>query len=218
MKKEMKRAYFADSDMVLVGTFGKSVGLHGALRVFFETDFKETLQNGTRFYIRFEDFARAFRGVDGFKGFLDSINASLDLEDLKDLSNLKDLETKKRAFLPITLKSYKPHNDTIKWYEFSTRDMSEALRNIAFYSTIEDTRRDCKLNDGEFFYFDIIGMEVEEDGETLGVIKDIMQIANTYYFMLEKDFLIPYIDRYVLKIDVSNKKIYTKDAKYLKMF
>ena len=59
---------------------------------------------------------------------------------------------------------------------------------------------------------------------SLGLIEDIQRMGDTDYLVvktahslieegLSKNFLLPYIDRYVTGADIEKKEVYTKDAK-----
>ena len=80
------------------------------------------------------------------------------------------------------------------------------------------------MQKGEFFYFDIIGLEIHEDGAILGRVKDISQIGSSYLFEVEtdkglisqalpKEFFIPYVDAYVKEISLNERKIFTQNAR-----
>ncbi len=95
--------------------------------------------------------------------------------------------------------------------------------NVKLYSTEEETRENCQLEDGQYFWFDLIGCEVYEDGLLLGVVDEIERFSIDDYFSIKTDsaliskgeskgFLIPYVDRYVVSIDIEDKRIELKDA------
>ncbi|MBN6185856.1 ribosome maturation factor RimM [Aneurinibacillus sp. BA2021] len=69
-----------------------------------------------------------------------------------------------------------------------------------------------ELPEGEFYFQDIIGCEVfTEEGERLGVIKEILQPGANDVWVVKpdkgKDILLPYIEPVVKQIDISAKKI-----------
>jgi 16S rRNA processing protein RimM len=69
-----------------------------------------------------------------------------------------------------------------------------------------------ELNEGEFYYHEIIGCSVETvDGEKLGKIKEILSTGANDVWVIQrngvKDALIPYIKDVVQKIDIDNKLI-----------
>ncbi|WP_155286661.1 ribosome maturation factor RimM [Lacticaseibacillus zhaodongensis] len=67
------------------------------------------------------------------------------------------------------------------------------------------------LNDGEFFYKDVIGMQVQtEDGIKVGTISEILSPGANDVWVVRRpgksDLLLPYIDSVILQVDVANKK------------
>ena len=67
------------------------------------------------------------------------------------------------------------------------------------------------LEDGEFYYHEIIGLEVYENDILLGTIKEILQPgANDVWVVKRKgkrDLLLPYIPPVVLNVDIPNKRV-----------
>ena len=67
------------------------------------------------------------------------------------------------------------------------------------------------LEDGEFYYHEIIGLEVYEDDVLLGTIKEILQPgANDVWVVKRKgkrDLLLPYIPPVVLGIDIEQGRV-----------
>ena len=67
------------------------------------------------------------------------------------------------------------------------------------------------LDDGEFYYHEIIGLEVYEGDNLIGTIKEILQPgANDVWVVKRKgkrDLLLPYIPPVVLNVDIPNKRV-----------
>lgn len=67
------------------------------------------------------------------------------------------------------------------------------------------------LNEGEFYYHEIIGLEVYENDQLLGEISEILQPgANDVWVVKRKgkrDLLLPYIPPVVLKVDLPNNRV-----------
>jgi 16S rRNA processing protein RimM len=114
----------------------------------------------------------------------------------------------------------------IKFVGYDSLEKAKELIHTKLYSTIEESREICELEEDEFFWFDIFGLKVIENGETLGIVKEIERIGATDYFHISTDeklvksglpklFLIPYLDQYVLNVDVENGEIQTSGAKDL---
>jgi 16S rRNA processing protein RimM len=98
------------------------------------------------------------------------------------------------------------------------------LTNTKLYANEEQTKENCELGEGQHFWFDVIGCIVKQDDEVLGMVDDIQRMADTDYLAvktdtslveagLSKQFLLPYIERYIIKVDTKEKIVYTKDAK-----
>ena len=112
----------------------------------------------------------------------------------------------------------------IRFQGYESIDTAKKLTNAKVFSTIEQTKENCDLQEGEHFWFDIIGSTVKQDDEVLGMIEDIQRMLDTDYLSIRTDpvlikagmpkhFLLPYIKRYVLKADTKDKVVYTQDAK-----
>ena len=75
-----------------------------------------------------------------------------------------------------------------------------------------DREHGDKLDEGEYYIADILGMKVyTEEGELLGEVRDVIETgANDVYAVKregKKDLLIPAIKSCVLSIDVENEKM-----------
>ena len=87
-------------------------------------------------------------------------------------------------------------NDIEKYRDFSLKVAEENLTD---------------LEDGEFYYHEIIGLEVYENDVLLGTIKEILQPgANDVWVVKRKgkrDLLLPYIPPVVLGIDIEQGRV-----------
>ncbi len=122
----------------------------------------------------------------------------------------------------LTIEYYHKNRDIIKFKEINSREEAQKYVNKTLFSTIEDTKINCKLEKDEFFWFDIIGCQIEENNQILGRVVEIEEFGMNDYLVIKTDpqinskvktFYIPYIDKYISKVDISNKIIKTKDAK-----
>ena len=113
---------------------------------------------------------------------------------------------------------------TIRFTGYESIDSAKKLTNTKLFADEKQTKENCDLNEGQHFWFDIIGCVLKQDDEVLGVIEDIQRMADTDYLSiktdailveagLSKNFLLPYIERYIIKADTDEKIVYTKDAK-----
>lgn len=87
-------------------------------------------------------------------------------------------------------------NDIEKFRDFSLKVAEEDLSD---------------LEDGEFYYHEIIGLEVYENDVFIGTIKEILQPgANDVWVVKRKgkrDLLLPYIPSVVLGIDIEQGRV-----------
>lgn len=124
----------------------------------------------------------------------------------------------------LIIESYNSKNDTVKFKGIDTMDEVKKLTNRTLYSTLEDTKDNCKLDKDQYFWFDLIDCQIVEEGETLGVVKDIQRLPLSDYLSIQtskelvakdlaKNFLIPYLDQYILDVELDSKTITTKGAK-----
>ena len=109
----------------------------------------------------------------------------------------------------------------VKLKGVDTPEDAKKLTNRILYTTEEETKQNIKLKKDEYFWFDIIGCEVFEDGKRLGIVKDIER-ADVDYLIINTDenlikegypkrFLIDF-KRNVKDVDIENKRIEATSA------
>lgn len=120
--------------------------------------------------------------------------------------------------------SYNKAREIIRFRGYESMDSAKKLTNTKLYASEEQTKEICNLKEGEYFWFDIIGCKIIENGEVLGIVKDIERLAVNDFLQIDtaseliengmpKSFLIPYIPRYVLNVNLETKEIEVCDAK-----
>lgn len=106
----------------------------------------------------------------------------------------------------------------VKLVGVSTPEGAKCFTNKKLYVTKEQTRESCKLKENQFFYFDIIGFTITQQAKKLGIIDDIERIGSVDYLIIKtnqelvtakfsKSFLIPYIKKFIIKVDVKYRTI-----------
>lgn len=159
------------------------------------------------------------------------LGRTVGLKGALKLHNLSDFESqfKKGAKFftkdgsELVIKSYEKIQKLVIFEDFESIEKASELVNLVLLRSIEDTRKFCKLEKGEFFYFDIIGCKICENDEILGFVSDIIQSGAGFLFCintqdhliqkgLAKEFFVPYNDHFVLNVDIKNKKISTQNA------
>jgi 16S rRNA processing protein RimM len=112
----------------------------------------------------------------------------------------------------------------ISFKGYSGIDYAKKLTNAKIYASLEETRERCELKKNEHFWFEIEECSIMENDVVLGKISEMQRLADVDYLFIEtneklveeglsKTFLVPYIDRYIVKKDMESKIIFTKDTK-----
>ena len=121
--------------------------------------------------------------------------------------------------LQLKVLEYNSSRELVKFENYEDVDTAKKLTNQELYSTIEQTKENCKLGKNEFLWFDLISCEVFENDLKLGKVKEIQRYPLNDYLEITTDielvnkgypkvFLIPHIfDKFVLNIDIENKRI-----------
>lgn len=119
---------------------------------------------------------------------------------------------------------YNAKRELILFENYEDVELAKKLTNSQLFVSQEQTRQNCNLAKNEFFWFDLMDCEVFEGDLNLGVVSDIHRYPSSDYLEIKtsedlvkkelpKQFLIPHIfDRYILDVDIENKKINVKDA------
>lgn len=99
----------------------------------------------------------------------------------------------------------------LKLEGINDRNAAEAAKGRDIFITEDDLP---ELEEGEYYVRDLIGMTVEEDGNVLGKVTDVLQNTAQDVFEVErnngKQLLIPRVDEFVLDIDLDTRKIKVK--------
>lgn len=156
----------------------------------------------------------------GFKG-----EAKLHLE-----CDFPEQFAKGRAFTTgkydLTIQYYHPDRGVVKFVGIDSIEDLQKFVNQPLLTTQEESRQRCRLAAGEYFWFDIIGLDVYEDDQLLGRVDEIERMAGTDMLLVQtaqqwvdaklaRSFLIPYLDRYILKVDQDAKRVIVRFAKDL---
>lgn len=125
----------------------------------------------------------------------------------------------------LTIDKFDANRMIIQFEEINNIDDAKLLNSRLLYMTREETRRYCHIESNEYFWFDIIGCKVFDDDNFIGDVTDITRIGNTDYLIIRinnnlifelnlriNNFMIPYIDRYILDVDLKIKRINVIDS------
>ena len=114
------------------------------------------------------------------------------------------------------INTYRKHKNfdmiTLKGYS----NINEVLKYKGKYVYVDNN--DIVLDNNKYLDEDLIGLNVIYEDNDKGVITDIERYEKTVLFNIkgnDKEYLIPYNDNLIDKIDINDKKIYIKDIKGL---
>ena len=115
------------------------------------------------------------------------------------------------SYIPVKVKSHRVNKnfDLLKFADMYHINDVEKYKGCEL---LVDTANLSKLDDKEFYYYEIIGCKViTTEGILLGEIVDILQTgANDVWIVRKKgkkDVLIPYIEDVVKAVDIENKTV-----------
>jgi 16S rRNA processing protein RimM len=140
-----------------------------------------------------------------------------------ELKVLSDFEYKDRSFkvnneiminnIMHTITSIRYHKNYILMGIDNKNNINDILKYVGFNIYIR--KDDLNLQAGEFLLKDLIGLDVIDDKNYLGKVKEIVLGRHNNFIKVsgEKEFLIPFIDNYI--VGVTEKEIKTKNAKDL---
>ncbi len=123
----------------------------------------------------------------------------------------------------LEVESFNEKKNTILFRGFQSRESAAKLVNVNLFTTKDESLKNCKLETGEFFWFEMIGSSVVDDDKEIGVVDDIQRIAQSDYLIIKtsyglvkeglpKLFYLPYVDRYIVDFNKDNRVVTTKDA------
>ena len=118
----------------------------------------------------------------------------------------------------ITLSDVNLDRGLVKVNNLSNPEDAKKFTNAKLFTTYEETRKNCHLDEGEYFFFDLEDCKVYEDGVKLGRVYEIERINITNYLSIVTDealvekgfskrFLVPFIEPFKVDVDIDKKAI-----------
>jgi len=123
----------------------------------------------------------------------------------------------------ITLSDVNLDRGLVKINSITNPEDAKKFTNTKLFTTYEETRKNCHLNEGENFFFDLEDCDVYEDGKLLGRVKEVERINVTNYLSIvtdvalvengsPKSFLVPFIEPFKVAVDIDAKRIELRGA------
>ena len=118
----------------------------------------------------------------------------------------------------ITLRDVDLEKSTTKIDGITTPEDAKRFTNAKLFTTRDETRKNCHLDDGEYFFFDLEDCEVFDDDKLLGKVKEVERITVSNYLSVitdenlvkngyAKSFLIPFMEPFKKSVDIEKKII-----------
>ncbi len=126
-----------------IATLGRTVGLHGEMKLHLFTDFPEQFVPGEIFYTK--------------------------------------------ARIPLVFENVNMERELVKLQGIDTPEAAKRYTNTELYTTYGRTREVCELDEGEHFWFDLVGCTVTENGVALGKVLEIERIGAVDYLQIKTD-------------------------------
>ncbi len=154
----------------------------------------------------------------GIKGYL-KLHWDSDFREQIYKKNIWD-----SSFGKLEIMNYNHESELIRFIGFDSKEKAEQLTNHKLFSSKDESRELCELSKNEFFWFDLIGLNVIENGNILGIVSSIERITITDYLVIQtteelvktklpKSFLLPYINEYILDVNLDTKSIFVVGGK-----
>ncbi len=144
----------------------------------------------------------------GIKGFIKVVPLVDNNNQFKEFKKLYVPEKKTYRELKIEEVKFSKNLVLLKVEGIETIEEALKLKNLYLYAK----REDIKLEEGAHFIVDLIGLEVyTEEGELLGILKEILQPGANDVYIVENNkkeqILLPVIPDVVKNIDTQERKI-----------
>ncbi len=99
----------------------------------------------------------------------------------------------------------------LKFKGINTKEQAQEFKNKEIGI---DENQKFPLQEGYYYIYQILGLKaVDEEGEFLGEVKDVLKNPGNDIFVINKnnkDYLIPAVKEFIAKIDLNNGKIIIK--------
>lgn len=177
-------------DLISVAKIGKTHGVRGFMKLHLLGDFPEFLEKNKEYFLQMP-------------------------HSMADKSIEKIL----------ILEQFSSENSLAKFENYNSPESAKALIGGILCTTKQKCKEANLLKENEFFWFELIGAEVRENGEILGSVfeierggaQDFLIIKTTKKLCeqgLPKTFLLPYCERYILKVDSIKNEISTQNSQF----
>lgn len=160
--------------------------------------------------------ARVIANICGCHGIKGELKLYPLMDSIEEFYNLQSILINNKEY---KLESVRPNKQfiLIKLKDITNRNMAEELNGYVSAVINEE------LEDGEFFLQDLIDLKViDPEGKELGQVSNFTETGQTLIFVkLDKrfgkknDLLIPFVERYINRIDLKTKNLHLNEISEL---
>ena len=147
----------------------------------------------------------------GAFGILGWVKVKVDTQDVTSLVNYSSPHLLiNDDWVPTKFEKYSTQNDIlqIKLKGINDRDQAMALKGVVIGVGRDEFP---KLNDDEYYWTDLIGLEVFNlNNERLGIIESLMETGANDVLVIKNDdqqHLIPFVGKHIQTVDLAQRKI-----------
>ena len=124
---------------------------------------------------------------------------------------------------PLVFENVNLERELVRLKGIDNPEAAKRFTNTKVYTTYGRTRETIHLEEGQYFWFDIVGSAVSEAGVALGKVLEIERIGAVDYLQIKTDdalvrrglpkqFLVPYQPPFIEKVDTDAGTIALKGA------
>lgn len=106
----------------------------------------------------------------------------------------------------------------VKFVGYDSKEDAAVLTNLVLSSTLEESNQACELDEDEYFWYDIIGLDVYENDILVGTVQEIERYPTEDHLLIttsetikkEKKlarFLLPFNKRTIVDVNLEEKKV-----------
>lgn len=140
------------------------------------------------------------------------VKGNLKFELFLDIKLPEDIYIKtKDRLLKVKIQTIDRKKSLIKFYEYDDIEKAKELRNSLIYIPKNLLP---KLQEDEYFVFELVDSQVYIDDKIIGIVKDIDDRLIQAHLIIKcsdgKERYLPFLNQFIDKVDRENRKIYIK--------
>jgi len=146
----------------------------------------------------------------GIKGEVRILSSFRHKDKVFKIGNLIYIGSDKKCF---EIESYRKHKnfDMVVFKGYHDINLVEYLKGSFVYFNKED----LKLDENTYLAIDLIGFDVIIEDKKVGKVSTVIESNASEILVLDNNIMIPFVDFYILKVDIENNCIIVNNVKGL---